>query len=147
MDRFSLIDADNIAAESIEQERLNIRAGLSYSTHSAKVDSWLRRAEYALIGIFCLCPSLGGNYRIISRATWHKYRPLYLLFWSQRNVRDVFCSKSSRQSNTNISFNIKPTRHNSVDSVPTSNLVCIKEIAIRTTFYCWTNSLHLQLSY
>ena len=27
------------------------------------------------------------------------------------------------------------TRHNSADSVPTSNLVCIKEVAIRTT-YC-----------
>ena len=26
------------------------------------------------------------------------------------------------------------TRHNSADSVPTSNLVCIKEVAIRTTF-------------
>ena len=25
------------------------------------------------------------------------------------------------------------TRHNSADSVPTSNLVCIKEVAIRTT--------------
>ena len=28
----------------------------------------------------------------------------------------------------------KGTRHNSADSVPTSNLVCIKEVAIRTTF-------------
>ena len=27
-----------------------------------------------------------------------------------------------------------PTRHNSADSVPTSNLVCIKEVAIRTYF-------------
>ena len=26
------------------------------------------------------------------------------------------------------------TRHNSADSVPTSNLVCIKEVAIRATF-------------
>ena len=26
------------------------------------------------------------------------------------------------------------TRHNPADSVPTSNLVCIKEVAIRTTF-------------
>ena len=26
------------------------------------------------------------------------------------------------------------TRHNLADSVPTSNLVCIKEVAIRTTF-------------
>ena len=26
------------------------------------------------------------------------------------------------------------SRHNAADSVPTSNLVCIKEIAIRTTF-------------
>ena len=26
------------------------------------------------------------------------------------------------------------TRHNSADSVPTSNLVCIKEVAIRITF-------------
>ena len=26
------------------------------------------------------------------------------------------------------------TRHNSADSVPTSNLVCIKEVVIRTTF-------------
>ena len=26
------------------------------------------------------------------------------------------------------------TRHNSADSVPTSNLVCIQEVAIRTTF-------------
>ena len=26
------------------------------------------------------------------------------------------------------------TRHNSADSVPTSNLVCITEVAIRTTF-------------
>ena len=39
------------------------------------------------------------------------------------------------------------TRHNSADSVPTSHLVCIKEIAIRTTFYCWNNLLHLQLIY
>ena len=28
---------------------------------------------------------------------------------------------------------IRYTRHNSADSVPTSNLVCIKEVAIRTT--------------
>ena len=27
-----------------------------------------------------------------------------------------------------------PTRHNSADSVPTSNLVCIEEVAIRTAF-------------
>ena len=40
------------------------------------------------------------------------------------------------------------TRHNSADSVPTSiYLVCIKEVAIRTTFYCWNNLLHLQLRY
>ena len=39
------------------------------------------------------------------------------------------------------------TRHNSADSVPTSNLVCIKEVAIRTTFCCWNNLLHLQLNY
>ena len=29
---------------------------------------------------------------------------------------------------------LRSTRHNSVDSVPTSNLVCIKKVAIRTTF-------------
>ena len=34
------------------------------------------------------------------------------------------------------------TRHNSADSVPTSNLVCIKEVAIRTTL-----CVLLQLSY
>ena len=28
----------------------------------------------------------------------------------------------------------RSTRHNSADSVPTRNLVCIKDIAIRTTF-------------
>ena len=28
----------------------------------------------------------------------------------------------------------RPTRHNSADSVPTLNLVCIKEVTIRTTF-------------
>ena len=27
------------------------------------------------------------------------------------------------------------------------NIICIKEVAIRTTFYCWNNLLHLQLSY
>ena len=30
---------------------------------------------------------------------------------------------------------VAPTRHNSADSVPTSNLVCITEVAIRTTLY------------
>ena len=44
-------------------------------------------------------------------------------------------------------FTPNSTRHNSADSVPTSNLVCIKKVAIRTTFYCWNNLLHLQLSY
>ena len=38
------------------------------------------------------------------------------------------------------------TRHNSADSVPTSNLICIKEVAIRTTF-CIAGILYLQLSY
>ena len=28
----------------------------------------------------------------------------------------------------------RTTRHNSSDSIPTSDLVCIKEVAIRTTF-------------
>ena len=41
---------------------------------------------------------------------------------------------------------------NSADSVPTSNLVCIK-VSIRTTYsrehdqYCWNDLLHSQLSY
>ena len=39
------------------------------------------------------------------------------------------------------------TRHNSADSVPTSNLVFLKEVAIRTTFSCWNNLLPLQLNY
>ena len=34
-----------------------------------------------------------------------------------------------------------------IDSEPTSNLISIKEVAIRTTFYFWNNLLHLQLSY
>ena len=34
----------------------------------------------------------------------------------------------------NFLAEIQATRHNSVDSVPTSNLVCIKEVAIRTNF-------------
>ena len=29
---------------------------------------------------------------------------------------------------------VKDSRHNSADIVPTSNFVCIKEVAIRTTF-------------
>ena len=33
----------------------------------------------------------------------------------------------------------KHNRHNSADSVPTSNLVCIKEVAIRTTFSLMIN--------
>ena len=33
-----------------------------------------------------------------------------------------------------VIFTQNDTRHNSSDSVPTSNLVCIKEVAIRTTF-------------
>ena len=33
------------------------------------------------------------------------------------------------------------TRHNSADSVPTSNLVCIEEVAIRTTF-CVTGIIY-----
>ena len=33
-----------------------------------------------------------------------------------------------------IWFRLVPTRHNSADSVRTSNLICIKEVAIRTTF-------------
>ena len=37
------------------------------------------------------------------------------------------------------------TRHNSADSVPTPNLVCIKEVAIRATFYCLNNLQHLHL--
>ena len=36
-----------------------------------------------------------------------------------------------REYPCNITHDI--TRHNSVDSVPTSNLVCIKEVAVRTT--------------
>ena len=41
----------------------------------------------------------------------------------------------------------KTSHHNSADSVPISNFVCIKEVDIRTTFSCWNNLLHLQLSY
>ena len=43
------------------------------------------------------------------------------------------------------------TRHNSADSLPTSNLVCIKEVAIRTTFciagmiyYTWNLAIDIQ---
>ena len=35
------------------------------------------------------------------------------------------------------------TQHRSADSVPTSNLIYVKEVTIRTTFYCWNNLLHL----
>ena len=39
------------------------------------------------------------------------------------------------QGRTDFGINTaRCTRHNSDDSVPTSNLVCIKEVAIRTTF-------------
>ena len=31
-------------------------------------------------------------------------------------------------------YHVCVTRHNSADSVPTSNLVCIEEVTIRTTF-------------
>ena len=37
--------------------------------------------------------------------------------------------------------------HSLVHSLHISCLVCIKEVAIRTTFYCWNNLLHLQHSY
>ena len=43
------------------------------------------------------------------------------------------------------------TRHNSADSVPTSNLASVEEVAIKTTFSDMIgfagNLLHLQLSY
>ena len=39
------------------------------------------------------------------------------------------------------------TRHNLADTVPTSNRVCIKKVAIITTFYRWNNLLHLLLSF
>ena len=47
------------------------------------------------------------------------------------------------------------THHNSAESVPTSNLVCIKEIAIRTTFshminieiFYYTCSLVIDIQY
>ena len=38
------------------------------------------------------------------------------------------------QGRTDLGTNTVITRHNSANSVPTSNLVCIKEVAIRTTF-------------
>ena len=61
----------------------------------------------------------------------------------------------SKAMNTHIIWILAPyftgvlqsTRHNSADSVPTSNLVCIKEVAIGTTFYCWKNLQHLHLSF
>ena len=44
-------------------------------------------------------------------------------------------------------YRVAELLHNSADIVPTSNLVCIKEVAVRTTVCCWNNLLHLQLSY
>ena len=35
---------------------------------------------------------------------------------------------------TNVYYTPQPIRHNSADSVPTSNLVCIEDVAIRSTF-------------
>ena len=49
----------------------------------------------------------------------------YNITWSASNVSIRITSVNS----TN-----QATRHNSADSVPTSNLVCITEVAIRTTF-------------
>ena len=40
-----------------------------------------------------------------------------------------------------------PTRHNLAHPVPTFNIVSVMEVAIRTTFYCWNNLLHLRLSH
>ena len=46
------------------------------------------------------------------------------------------------------------TRHNSADSVPTSNLLCIKEVPIRTTFciagiiyYAWNLAIDIQCTH
>ena len=50
--------------------------------------------------------------------------------WLQLEIFYFLFTKlfSARMSNYDC------TRHNAADSLPTSNLVCIKEVAIRTTF-------------
>ena len=46
---------------------------------------------------------------------------------------------------------LNTTRHNSADSLPTSDLICIKEVSIRTTFciagivyYTWKLAVDIQ---
>ena len=80
------------------------------------------------------------------------YHNYYLMQSKQSQIRfQVWYEEVSRECNTqrhariwdticqNItptysSVNRKYTRHNSADSVPTSNLVCVKEGAVRNTF-------------
>ena len=71
--------------------------------------------------------------RSLSPARWHG-KHTYL------SIRITSVNSTNQASDV--------TRHNSADSVPTSNLVCIKEVAIRSTFcIAGINLLHLQLSY
>ena len=51
----------------------------------------------------------------------------------KKNLRDELILKRTRSDDKACVCIIAPTRHNSADSVPTSNLVCITEVAIRTT--------------
>ena len=50
------------------------------------------------------------------------------------NSRSNMHHVTESSSNGDLLNTDEVTRHNSADSLPTSNLVCIKEVAIRTTF-------------
>ena len=55
------------------------------------------------------------------------------MFGEVYSLREIGHGMSTGARWTN-QYHVIHTRHNSADSVPTSNLVCIKEVAIRTTF-------------
>ena len=62
----------------------------------------------------------------------------------RKGLKDVYTFKTGNDNNSYLEGlqNMRRTlftRHNSADSVPISNLVCVKEVATRTTFYCWNN--------
>ena len=78
------------------------------------------------------CPKKGGYYsceHLYFYLILIKVPGIFMYLWSYRSDLQV------------LSTRIGHTRHNSADSVPTSNLVCIKEVATRTTF-CITGIIY-----
>ena len=91
----------------------------------------------------------GGTKLMIHLSVYFRFNPIAAVLTIMQGVtlsrHSAKISKHLKKCTRHCRFRYI-TRHNPADSVPTSNLVCIKEVAIKTTFYCWNNLLHLQLS-